>query len=754
MIVADRQVVKSERTLAMPLHRAMVSVFFVVIFSMIATLAENKIVALAAQGLHNGASDTMLILLLLFVIRFTGFEHYLDNKGAKYAPLVKCLVNIAFALSVIDAISLVVNAWTGHVFTITTKTYAGHGTVNVFRSAGLPFRMHQVFVYMLGIVVLLALIIKIARTNNFYRTQYVMMLGFVAIAMLVDAASNIFKMSLDISLFAYIMLGILTYLYSMCYIPHYLTSQVMNVATEHISAGVVCYNSEGECLYANNVAKQCMEEPDSLNRLSEKFLSWLGYSDLHDVKTEKMELEKTVGQAMHYYDVEAAHMRDDDGCELGLFFMINDRTEELKRFEHERFLATHDAMTRVYNREYFYYKARKVLDKHPEERFYMIYTNIKDFKLLNQLFGVSKGNDVLIAFAQTFRDHAGERCVYGRLTSDHFAVCMPAERFDEETILGYMDEFRGLIDSESYHVHVYFGVYEIEDKSEDIAVMCDRANMALNKIKDSYKSSMAYYTDELMQTALYEKMLTSEFEQAVSEGQFKLFLQPQCDYNGNAYGAEGLVRWLHPERGMIPPGEFIGVFERTGLIHRLDRHIWDLACRKLVDWRERGFDNRYISVNISPTDFYYMDIYKTFTQLVEKYQIKPEKLRLEITETAIMSDFEKNIALINRLQDYGFIVEIDDFGSGYSSLNTLKDMKVDVLKIDMVFLRETQHKLRSRVILSNIVNMAHQLDMSVVVEGVETPEQLEFLNELGCEQYQGYYFSKPLPEAEFEEKWL
>jgi EAL domain-containing protein (putative c-di-GMP-specific phosphodiesterase class I) len=149
-----------------------------------------------------------------------------------------------------------------------------------------------------------------------------------------------------------------------------------------------------------------------------------------------------------------------------------------------------------------------------------------------------------------------------------------------------------------------------------------------------------------------------------------------------------------------------------------------------------------------------MDIYKTFTQLVEKYQIKPEKLRLEITETAIMSDFEKNIALINRLQDYGFIVEIDDFGSGYSSLNTLKDMKVDVLKIDMVFLRETQHKLRSRVILSNIVNMAHQLDMSVVVEGVETPEQLEFLNELGCEQYQGYYFSKPLPEAEFEEKWL
>jgi EAL domain-containing protein (putative c-di-GMP-specific phosphodiesterase class I) len=182
--------------------------------------------------------------------------------------------------------------------------------------------------------------------------------------------------------------------------------------------------------------------------------------------------------------------------------------------------------------------------------------------------------------------------------------------------------------------------------------------------------------------------------------------------------------------------------------------MWELACRKLVEWSERGYEDYYISINISPTDFYYMDIYKTLTSLIEKYSIAPEKLRLEITETAIMSDFEKNNALINHLQDYGFIVEIDDFGSGYSSLNTLKDMKVDVLKIDMVFLRETQHKVRSRVILSNIINMAHQLDMSVVVEGVETPEQLEFLNELGCEQYQGYYFSKPVSDIEFEQKWL
>jgi diguanylate cyclase (GGDEF)-like protein len=528
----------------------------------------------------------------------------------------------------------------------------------------------------------------------------------------------------------------------------------MNVATEHISAGVVCYNSDGECLYANNVAKIVVAQPYSLNRLSEEFLKWIGFSDIHDAKNEKIELTRNVGGELHYYDVEAAYMNDKDGHSLGTFFMITDRTEDMKRHEIERFLATHDSMTRVYNREYFYYRVKKLLDRHPDKRYYMLYANIKDFKLLNQLFGISKGNDVLIALADTVRNHAGDETVYGRLNSDHFAICMPAERFDEERIVSYVSGLGELIESETYRVHVYIGVYEIEDKSEDVSVMCDRANMALNEIKGSYQYNVAYYTEKLMQDALYERMLTGEFEQAMEEGQIKLFLQPQCDYDGKAYGGEGLVRWLHPERGMIPPGEFIGIFERTGLIHRLDLYMWELACKKLVDWKERGLKDYYISVNISPTDFYYMDIYKTFTELVEKYHIEPKNLRLEITETAIMSNFEKQLALINRLQDYGFVVEIDDFGSGYSSLNTLKDMKVDVLKIDMVFLRETQHKLRSRVILSNIINMAHQLNMSVVVEGVETPEQLEFLNDLGCEQYQGYYFSKPVCEAEFEAKWL
>jgi EAL domain-containing protein (putative c-di-GMP-specific phosphodiesterase class I) len=195
------------------------------------------------------------------------------------------------------------------------------------------------------------------------------------------------------------------------------------------------------------------------------------------------------------------------------------------------------------------------------------------------------------------------------------------------------------------------------------------------------------------------------------------------------------------------------VLERTGLICRLDKYIWELACKKLREWKDSGLKDCHISVNISSKDFYLTDIYSTFTELVEKYEISPQKLRLEITETAIMRDLETQLELIERLRNYGFAVEIDDFGSGYSSLNMLKDMNVDTLKIDMGFLRRTDYEERSRTILKTVISLSKQLGMEVVTEGVETEEQVNFLEASGCDIFQGYYFAKPMPTEEFEKKY-
>ncbi len=205
---------------------------------------------------------------------------------------------------------------------------------------------------------------------------------------------------------------------------------------------------------------------------------------------------------------------------------------------------------------------------------------------------------------------------------------------------------------------------------------------------------------------------------------------------------------------MIPPGRFLPVLERNGQIAQVDRCIWEEACRILARWKQEGKESLYLSINISPKDFYFMDVYETITALVEKYGISPRNLRLEITETVMMDDMEKRLPLIERLREYGFLVEMDDFGSGYSSLNMLKDIPVDILKIDMVFLYKTKNPDKAMKILQLIIAMTEQLGIGSITEGVETKDQAWMLREMGCHMFQGYYFSKPISLQDFEKKYL
>ena len=305
----------------------------------------------------------------------------------------------------------------------------------------------------------------------------------------------------------------------------------------------------------------------------------------------------------------------------------------------------------------------------------------------------------------------------------------------------------------SFHLHIFTGVYDINDLEEPVSIMCDKANLASETIKNEYKSNIAYYTERLFESSIEERRIIGEFERAISNNEFEMYLQPQVDSSGNLYGAEALVRWQHPERGLLSPAIFIDVLEKTGFIYKLDRYMWDKAAKKLGEWKKEGKDQYHISVNISTKDFYLVDVYETFVGLVDKYDIDPVNLNIEITETTLMSDFDKNMGIIRLLQNYGFNIEIDDFGSGYSSLNMLKDISADVLKIDMGFLRASENEAKGLDILESIITLAGKLGMKVITEGVETKKQLYMLVEMGCDMYQGYYFSKPIPVDEFEKKY-
>ena len=410
----------------------------------------------------------------------------------------------------------------------------------------------------------------------------------------------------------------------------------------------------------------------------------------------------------------------------------------------------------MYNKNYFAQKTSEILNENPDKEWLLICSNIKDFKLVNDLFGLEKGNEVLKMEADLLKAQCGEGSVYGRTGGDKFAICIPKEEFKEQDFMDAIQTMGHAFNNDLYHLHIYVGVYEITDRNEEVSIMCDKANLAIKTLGENYDKSIAYYSDTIFHDTVAEKQLVGDFDKALAEKQFCMYLQPQVTSEGKLLGAEALVRWQHPKRGLIFPGDFIEVFEKTGLIYRLDRFVWELAVQKLAQWQKAGRDDLYISVNISTKDFYYMNVYETITSLVETYKIIPSTLKLEITETAIMTGTAGELEMIERFRKSGFQVEIDDFGSGYSSFNTLKDMDVDVLKIDMGFLRTTRPERieRSMSIINTIISLTKTLGLSVITEGVETKEQIDKLTQMGCGIYQGYYFSKPIPVDQFEDAYM
>ena len=370
--------------------------------------------------------------------------------------------------------------------------------------------------------------------------------------------------------------------------------------------------------------------------------------------------------------------------------------------------------------------------------------------MFNVILGKRIGDTLLASIAKACDENSGPRRLYGRISADRFALLMPKNEFSEER---YLEIQNSIFVDQGFSLTIknYNGICEITDSSVDPETIYDWAYMALSTIKGDIKKDFAYFDDRMRKSMIDEALTVDELMNALKEHQFVMYLQPQVNAaTGEIVGAEALARWKSPKRGMVSPALFIPIFEENGMITNLDYYIWEEACKKLRQWKNEGKEERSISINISSKDFYLSDLYESVTGLVSKYGINPSRLKLEITETAIVLDVEEQMALVKKFQDYGFLIEMDDFGSGYSSLNSLKNISVDILKLDMKFFGNAVDENRSHVIIKCMIDMAKNLDMPVVAEGVETKEQVDFLHSVGCDIIQGFYFSKPMPIEEFE----
>lgn len=407
-----------------------------------------------------------------------------------------------------------------------------------------------------------------------------------------------------------------------------------------------------------------------------------------------------------------------------------------------------DAATGLLGKEAFFDEAAAYLRHSGARDVSIVCFDVDHFKLFNDLHGLDCGDELLryLGRALALRFSPDGAQPLARLAADTFALCATDIRPErvERILVDISSECPNGIDA-----IVRAGVYRIEDPASPVSIMCDRAVIALRTVKGSYFDRVALYDPGMREALVLEREVVAGIESALREDRIELFLQPKCNIRtGKIVGAEALARWRHPERGIVAPGEFIPLIERNGLVRSLDLRVWEKTAAWIRGLIDEGVQPVPVSVNVSRADIYLVDVAAELHALVERYGIDPSLIEVEITESAYSERPDRIVAAFDELAERGFTVLMDDFGSGYSSLNMLKDINVDVLKIDMRFLDRDDR--RSKDIMESVIRMARWLDLPVIAEGVETREQVNFLLDVGCSYAQGYYYARPMEAAAFE----
>ncbi len=421
---------------------------------------------------------------------------------------------------------------------------------------------------------------------------------------------------------------------------------------------------------------------------------------------------------------------------------------------HERFsreLEERDILTGGINRQGFIRQAAEVMERAASDcRFAVLYFNIVGFKAINEMFGTDGGDDVLRMVYRHFKESALSPLKIARTEGDHYVCLVTRDSLDYDLLPELCHE-TFVINDKKVTVYIKCGIYHVEDRKIEVNMMCDYARIANGYIVDEYLKPYAVFSDNMIDNYLTGTEIRGNLMEALKNGEFQVYYQPIYDiYTRRIVSAEALVRWIHPERGMISPGAFIPVLEETGYVTKVDHFVLQSVTEFVRGRVEAGEEVVPVSVNLSWMDFYDEELMTYAEDIIRSGKDKTVKVRLEVTETSYAALSGRQGNVIEELRKLGAIVLLDDFGSGYSSFSTICEYNFDIIKLDMEFVRRIGRDSKIKSIIHSIIDMSHHIGARVIAEGVETREQLDYLRRHGCDYVQGYYFSKPLPRQEFE----
>lgn len=457
---------------------------------------------------------------------------------------------------------------------------------------------------------------------------------------------------------------------------------------------------------------------------------------------------KTPSGDYHWFNMTISTLTT-SGVSVGTLVDVDN---DVRHTELLRYRAEYDPISSIYNKATFFAMAQQILNEEKQKQRTLIRFDIDRFKIINELYGMSEGDKVLRYIGKIVQGQSGAGETFARMGDDVF--CMLLNRNEQETI--------ELIELLEYHINEYplafqfiisVGIVRIPKyMGVPVNILCDRAAMAQRTVKGSYTRCYAFYEDWMGEALSREHQITGYMRKALEERQFQVYLQPKYNMTTNEIiGAEALARWKHPVEGMIMPGDFIPLFERNGFITHLDEYIWDSVGQLMRKWMDQGLPVVPVSINVSRMHLHNPNVCDIIFEISKRYQIPRGFIEIEITESAYIETPQMLYSIMDILQGAGYKVMMDDFGSGYSSLNMLKDISVDTIKIDLNFLKDARRNNQiGKNVLQGIIQLMKNIEMPVIIEGVETKEQVDYLTGIGCNFAQGYYYAKPMPVDEFE----
>ena len=717
------------RTIKSSMINSMRNLFYCGIFSTVANigilLSQNAFFSLFFYSLFFVGIDGIVFFLFNFTL------YYIDIKLNK-----KLISKIASYIFFADAFNMFLNIFLKHAFGIMEVIY--QDSVYLLADHFFLYKLHLFLSYATIGLVFAMLVYKTIISPKMYRIKYLSLLFAFGVVTIGDGFYVFLQMPIDFSVILFSTTGIIFYYITFHFTPHAMIEKALSLVVENMEHAIIFFDENGRNIYKNRSFKDLLIKyknigfvPQNFNEedITENDL----FGDIFDTKDHDQEFNKVfeVDGNNQYINLKYHCLKDEKGKFIGSFFLIQDRTSEEEKIRYQKYLSTHDSFTGLYNKFYFYEKAQQTLQKQKDKKYLMVCTKISNFKFINEVFGNYVIDQFLQKYSEKLLSTTNKDVLYSRLDNDLFGIMIPKDAFDLDKLVNFTQHFSKISKDKYLPIQILIGIYEIEDINIPVSVICDRANMAITSIKNPESNPVGYYNMEIKNRLFFEQTIISDFSKAINEKQFKIFLQPQFTAEREIYGAEVLARWYHPTEGLLAPEQFIHLFENNGIVTQLDIYVWEETAKILQKWNSKGINNIPLSVNISPKDFCYIDIYDYFMNLVKKHKIKPSQIKLEISETAFMIDSKTQGSIISKLRKAGFLVDLDDFGTGYSSLNIVRDIVFDEVKFDLTDFQQNDNIQRTRRIISTVLQLAQGLEIPVILEGVETKEQFEFIKEFG-----------------------